>query len=211
MNMVSNKIKRTHTKRRRQTKRNTKKKNAISRKNRMIGGKNRKIQYPDKAYDGQVWPELSMNIPHGKGTMTWNNGDVYNGQWKYGKMSGRGTMTRHDGTSYTGNWRNDKMNGFGSFRYANNKVLQGIWADNMPTGNLKLIWPNVDPIRSSSKIVKAEEFDDFPYYDNKSDASTMDEHHSDSDASTMDEHHSDIDDDEDLMNRFNIQYRFGRQ
>lgn len=170
--MVSNKIKRNHTKRRRQTKRNTKKRNAISRKNRMIGGKNRKIQYSDKAYDGQVWPELSMNIPHGKGTMTWNNGDVYNGQWKYGKMSGRGTMTRHDGTSYTGNWRNDKMNGFGSFRYANNKVLEGIWADNKPTGNLKMIWPNVDPIIGSSKTVKAEEVDDFLYDDNQSDADT---------------------------------------
>jgi hypothetical protein len=81
-------------------------------------------------------------------------------------------MTRHDGTSYTGNWRNDKMNGFGSFRYANNKVLQGIWADNRPTGNLELIWPNVDPIRISSKILKKEEFDDFLYYDNKSDVDT---------------------------------------
>lgn len=104
-------------------------------------------------------------------------------------MSGRGTMTRHDGTSYTGNWRNDKMNGFGSFRYANNKVLEGIWANNKPTGNLKMIWPNVDPILGSSKIVKAEEVDDFLYDDDKSDVDT--------DV----EHFSDLDDDEDLMNR----------
>jgi hypothetical protein len=139
--MVSYKI--THTKRRRQTKRNTKKKNAISRKNRMKGGYRGTKIYLDKTYNGQIWPEVDK--PHGKGTMKWDNGDVYDGQWRYGKMSGRGTITWYDGTSYTGNWRSDKRNGFGTMKYKNSKIAKGNWLDDGPIGEFEIIIPHADP------------------------------------------------------------------
>jgi hypothetical protein len=172
--MVSNKIKRNHTKRRRQTKSNTKKKNAISRKNRMIGGMKRRIQYFDKTYNGAVWPELGMNIPHGKGTMTWDNGDVYDGNWKYGKMSGQGTMKWHNEVSYTGNWHSDKRNGFGTMRYANGKIAKGIWRDDYPTGDFEVTTPNPDPYRPPEITqISARELDEFiPEGDDESDADT---------------------------------------
>lgn len=139
--MVSYKI--THTKRRRQTKRNTKKKNAISRKNRMKGGyRGTKIYLDKKTYNGQIWPEVDK--PHGKGTMTWDNGDVYDGQWRYGKMSGRGTITWYDGTSYTGNWRSDKRNGFGTMKYKNGKIAKGNWLDDGPIGEFEIIITHAD-------------------------------------------------------------------
>jgi len=184
--MVSNKTKRNHAKRvqrQRRTKRKTRKTNAISRKNRMIGGMKRRIQYPDNTYDGAtydgaVWPKISMNIPHGKGTMTWKNGNVYNGQWNYGKMSGLGTMTWYNDVrpdtvvSYTGNWRNNKRNGFGSLHYADGKIAKGIWRDDNPTGNFEMIWPNDDPILPRTKNIPAIQLDDFDEGDDYSRADT---------------------------------------
>ena len=170
--MVSNKIKRT--KRQQQTKRNTKKKNAKSRKNRMIGGKKRIIQYLDKTYNGGVWPELGMNIPHGKGTMTWNTGDVYDGQWRYGKMSGRGTMMWHNGTSYTGNWRSDNRNGFGTMNYENGKIAKGTWLNDNPTGDFEIIMPYDDPLLNRTITIPARDFDEFMAEDDdESDADTV--------------------------------------
>ena len=167
--MVSCKIKRSHTKRRTQTKRNSKK-NAKSRKNRMIGGYVGRRMYLDKTYEGQIWPQV--NKPHGNGTMTWNNGDVYHGQWKYGKMSGLGTMTWHNGVTYRGNWRNNKRNGFGVMRNISGKLAEGVWQDDIPIGKFKIIWPNADPILGSSKTVDADELDDLEFYDDVSEADT---------------------------------------
>ena len=168
--MVSYKIKRT--KRRRQTKRNTKKKNAISRKNRMKGGYRGTKIYLDKTYNGQIWPEVDK--PHGKGTMTWDNGDVYDGQWRYGKMSGEGTITWYDGTSYTGNWRSDKRNGFGTMKYKNGKIAKGNWLDDGPIGEFEIIIPYADPERKPTKTkIQARLLDEFILEgDDESDADT---------------------------------------
>jgi len=189
--MVSNKIKRNHTKRQRRTKRKTRKTNAISRKNRMIGGMKRRIQDPDKTYDGQVWPAIGMKKPHGKGTMTWKNGDVYDGQWKYGNMSGLGTMKWNNKTSYTGNWRNNKRNGYGTMRYANGKIAKGIWSDDNPTGDFEVTTPNPDPYRRPEITqVSARELDEFILQGDD-----------ESDADTHVDDFSDLEDDEDLLNR----------
>jgi len=172
--MVSNKTKRNHAKRVQRQRRTKRKTNAISRKNRMIGGMKRRIQYFDKTYNGDVWPELGMNIPHGKGTMKWNNDDVYDGNWKYGKMSGQGKMTWYNGVRYTGNWRNDKRNGFGTMRYANGKIAKGIWRDDNPTGDFEVTTPNPDPDRPPEITqISARQLDEFILQgDDESDADT---------------------------------------
>jgi len=157
----------------------------------MIGGMKRRIQDPDKTYDGQVWPAIGMKKPHGKGTMTWKNGDVYDGQWKYGKMFGLGTMKWNNKTSYTGNWRNNKRNGDGTMRYANGKIAKGIWSDDNPTGDFEVTTPNPDRDRPPEIIQKsARELDEFILQGDD-----------ESDADTHVDDFSDLEDDEDLLNR----------
>ena len=46
---------------------------------------------------------------NGYGTMRWNNGDVYDGNWRYGEKSGFGKKTSHDGDMQEGEWKNDEL------------------------------------------------------------------------------------------------------
>lgn len=138
----------------RQKRRSLKRKNAKTRKV-MRGGRYGQKEYDDKTYDGQIWPEI--NKPHGHGMMTWNNGDNYIGQWRYGKMSGQGKMVWSDGMSYTGNWRNNKRHGDGSLHYTDGKVAEGKWDDDKPIGQFRVSWPN----DARTTTIDAAEVEDF--------------------------------------------------
>jgi hypothetical protein len=46
---------------------------------------------------------------------TYDNGDIYEGEWKNGRKHGKGTMNYADGKKYTGVWVNDEKTGQGVF------------------------------------------------------------------------------------------------
>ena len=53
--------------------------------------------------------ELFFTSWHGEGTITFANGDKYDGQWKDDKMHGEGTFTWTNGTvEHQGEWANGK-------------------------------------------------------------------------------------------------------
>jgi len=66
---------------------------------------------------------------HGKGTMNFNNGDKYVGQWRNDKFNGFGILEKANGEKYEGNWKNNKMHGQGEYTFPNGKVKEGIWKD----------------------------------------------------------------------------------
>jgi 1-phosphatidylinositol-4-phosphate 5-kinase len=37
--------------------------------------------------------DLRNDVPHGKGTKKFSNGDIYKGEWKNGFMEGKGIIT----------------------------------------------------------------------------------------------------------------------
>ena len=39
--------------------------------------------------------------------MLYRNGNIYDGEWQYGKKDGKGKHTLTDGTIYDGEWKND--------------------------------------------------------------------------------------------------------
>ena len=45
-------------------------------------------------YDG----ETKQGLPHGKGKMVWQNGDIYEGMFKNNKRNGMGKRTNADGS-----------------------------------------------------------------------------------------------------------------
>ena len=51
--------------------------------------------------------ELVNDKPHGKGTITYENGDSYEGEWKEGKKHGQGTLFFDDGSKAVGVFRED--------------------------------------------------------------------------------------------------------
>ena len=58
-----------------------------------------------------------MIIIIGEGKLTYADGDMYEGEWKDGKMEGHGTYYYADGDQYVGDWRDDKRHGYGKVVY----------------------------------------------------------------------------------------------
>lgn len=85
--------------------------------------------------DGAVYKgEWVNDMPRGHGVMTFANGNVYDGGWVDNEMSGRGVMTFPSGRVYDGEWSNSACNGHGKMTYADESVYEGNWLDNLKHG-----------------------------------------------------------------------------
>lgn len=68
------------------------------------------------------------NMPNGKGTYKWANGDLYIGQWKHGYIEGWGKKVCTDGSYYEGQWVRGTHEGSGDAWDAKNRVRYiGMW------------------------------------------------------------------------------------
>mmetsp|Transcript_23848 Transcript_23848/g.42232 ORF Transcript_23848/g.42232 Transcript_23848/m.42232 type:complete len:328 (-) Transcript_23848:41-1024(-) len=63
---------------------------------------------------------------HGVGTLTFNDGDKYHGQFSKGKFCGQGSIEANL-QAYEGSWDQDEMHGFGKFICECGDVYIGIW------------------------------------------------------------------------------------
>lgn len=55
---------------------------------------------------------------HGRGTMTHDNGNKYEGEWEYDKMHGYGTWLCASGGRFDGEWKEDKKHGQGKYLFS---------------------------------------------------------------------------------------------
>jgi hypothetical protein len=77
-----------------------------------------KNQY-GSSYEGEV----VNGIPHGKGMISYLEGDKYEGDMKRGMKHGKGTLTTPDGYKYEGEFRNDKQkDGLGTMTFPNGNI-----------------------------------------------------------------------------------------
>ncbi|MCJ1359653.1 MAG: hypothetical protein MMC33_009655 [Icmadophila ericetorum] len=96
-------------------------------------------------YDGEVFDDRStLNpyvtpVPHGEGTMQYDNGDVYRGFWKDGEFSGSGKYTTMS-YEYDGDWANGKEQGRGKKTSKSGKVYEGWFVNGMREGGGTLTW-----------------------------------------------------------------------
>lgn len=82
---------------------------------------------------------------HGKGVMTYRNGDVYEGEWVSNRRNGNGTMRYASGERYQGQWKDDERHGTGVSQMANGAVYRGTFERDQRHGEkCQLILPSGD-------------------------------------------------------------------
>merc|ERR1712176_1400698 len=59
----------------------------------------------------------SQGEPHGRGTVTWENGGQYCGEWVDGKANGHGVMQYQNGDRYEGGWKDGCRFGQGTHHF----------------------------------------------------------------------------------------------
>jgi|LakMenE18May11ns_1017448.scaffolds.fasta_scaffold9792981_1 hypothetical protein len=92
--------------------------------------------------DGDVYEgEWLNNRAHGRGIMTYKDIGVYEGEWQNGQRT-EGTITYYDGGVYKGEWANGKKNGQGTMTYANGAKYVGDWFDNQMHGQGIMTYAN---------------------------------------------------------------------
>ncbi|XP_020226644.1 phosphatidylinositol 4-phosphate 5-kinase 2 isoform X2 [Cajanus cajan] len=78
----------------------------------------------------------------GKGKFSWPSGATYEGEFKWGRMEGLGTFTGSEGDTYRGSWSSDRKQGYGQKRYANGDFYEGCWKRNVQEGEGRYVWRN---------------------------------------------------------------------
>ncbi len=94
-----------------------------------------KKKYSNGVYEGEG--TLFTKKRHGKGTMTYSNGSIYEGEWKDDQRCGIGELRKSsvaNSSSYKGEWRDDKLNGQGTFN-DNYTSYEGEFKDGEYNGN----------------------------------------------------------------------------
>jgi hypothetical protein len=99
------------------------------------------ITYPasDAAGRRQYVGGVKAGKAHGRGTLTWNCGSRFEGQFKNDKLTGHGTYTWPDGKTYTGMWKDGKANGKGVLKNgaksdSSMKEYDGEWREGLMHG-----------------------------------------------------------------------------
>lgn len=78
---------------------------------------------------------MNQGHSHGHGTMVWNDGEKYTGQYVNGYMSGKGTYIWPDGQKYVGQWKNDQAHGYGTLTFPDGSKNIGQFRNNEFIGN----------------------------------------------------------------------------
>ena len=90
-------------------------------------------------YEGQL---DALGEPHGRGSITWENGGKYDGQWVDGKANGLGVMHYGNGDKYEGGWKDGCRCGQGTHHFKDGGVYEGQWCNAAPDGIGKMTLKN---------------------------------------------------------------------
>ena len=102
---------------------------------------NPKVEFEAGNYEGQL---SDSGSPEGLGKMTYNNGSIYNGQWKRGKPHGTGCMVFISGEVYSGEFDLGVRSGMGNMKSVNGENYFGHWENNKQNGTGQLIYKSGD-------------------------------------------------------------------
>jgi hypothetical protein len=81
-----------------------------------------RIQDGNNKWGTYVGARNSRGQRHGYGTMNYDDGSMYEGDWKYNLKDGNGTFLYSTGPRYEGIWINNKMQGSGIYYYPDGRI-----------------------------------------------------------------------------------------
>lgn len=74
----------------------------------------------------EIEDDLYLNgKEHGHGIYKYDNGDIYEGEWKDNMRNGHGIYVFTEGDIYEGEYKDDKISGYGILKYASGDVYEG--------------------------------------------------------------------------------------
>lgn len=91
------------------------------------------------------------NCYEGNGSYLFENGDLYNGQWKKGEMNGYGVYEFASGDVYKGAWKKGLMEGRGTYTYANGDKYIGMWKEGKMNGRGHFYWELPGDLMTNAK------------------------------------------------------------
>jgi hypothetical protein len=101
------------------------------------------IQFDSGYYVGDITIQNGNKIAHGRGKITYTNGDWYDGEFGFGKKNGKGKYQYANGNWYDGQWLNDKPHGHGQFYFATYKRTDtGNYVNGIRSGKGVMQWDN---------------------------------------------------------------------
>lgn len=94
-----------------------------------------------KYENGNIYEgEFKDSKPHGQGKMTYSSGAIYEGEFKNGKPNGQGKLTFTTGDFYEGSFENGMPNGQGKITYSLGNIYEGKFKDCLPNGQGKMTY-----------------------------------------------------------------------
>ena len=102
-----------------------------------------KIVYPSGViYEGEFRKFNGIYRYIGQGTMTYEDGGRYVGQWHNGLRHGQGAMTYEDGMKHVGQWDFGVPHLKGTITYEDGRKFVGQWYMGKLHGNATMTWKN---------------------------------------------------------------------
>lgn len=98
-------------------------------------------------YFGQFWNKKK----HGKGILTFKNGDVYKGDFEEDEMEGYGEYKSVNGEKYIGEFKKGKRNGRGTLKIKGVGIYEGNWENGYQEGYGEFLWDNGDKYKGNYK------------------------------------------------------------
>ena len=105
-------------------------------------------------YKGEVKREYIIfgdYIIEGVGSLTYSDGDKYEGEWKDGQKNGQGTYTWSNGNKYVGEFKDGKKHGQGTFTWSNGRKYVGEFKNGIQNGKGTYTWSDGLLISSTTK------------------------------------------------------------
>jgi hypothetical protein len=91
---------------------------------------------------GRFTVDAGTGTLSGTGTVTWTDGNRYEGPMVAGKKQGQGVFVWPNGQRYEGDWANDQMTGKGILLFADGSRYEGTVVAGKRQGSGRFDWPN---------------------------------------------------------------------
>ncbi|WP_163336949.1 MORN repeat-containing protein [Desulfopila sp. IMCC35008] len=90
--------------------------------------------------DGSIYVgQFNDTALHGQGAITYSDGMKYVGQYKNGIWHGQGTLTKPNGMKYVGQYKNGKWHGQATLTMPNGDEYVGEYVDGVSNGTVKFL------------------------------------------------------------------------